>query len=521
MKILITTSGVGSRLGEMTKYTNKSLIRVGNKFVINYIIDLYKNINNVEFLITLGYYGDLVQQYLKLAYPDIKFIYIQIDKYKGEGSSLVYSLLQCKEYVNDTFIYSCCDTIIDDDLDFNFNENTLFLANKNDSSKYASVINDKTYINKINNKGAKIFNNVYIGVAYIKEYKAFFDCLEVIYNKNRLNKQLSDINVYQLMMERNFKFKYKVIEKYFDMGSIDTYKESCDYFKSDFNVLIKYEESISFMKDKVVKFFYSKSKNKSRVARSKILESIVPKINGITDNFYSMDLIKSKPLSEIYDGNIIYKLLNWAKANLWKKIDNTDGFKDICMKFYKDKSYNRINLGLENKTVKDYNIVNGLRIGSIHDLLEKVDFNYLSDSEPTHFHGDFILDNILYENNEKFVLIDWRENFGGDLERGDVYYDLGKLRHNIFFNHKNIEDNLFSINEIDSEKVEVDMKTNFFLINQLNDFDKFVRENNYDLRKIKIINSLIWLNMSPLHEYPLSNFLFNLGKYNLHLNLQN
>ena len=39
MKILITCSGTGSRMGEYTKYTNKALIKIGDKFSIDYIID--------------------------------------------------------------------------------------------------------------------------------------------------------------------------------------------------------------------------------------------------------------------------------------------------------------------------------------------------------------------------------------------------------------------------------------------------------------------------------------------------
>ena len=112
MKIIITTSGIGSRLGDLTKYTNKALVRIGNKFTIDYIIENYKNNKNVSFIITLGYYGDLVKQYLEIAYPNINFEFITIDKYKGDGSSLVYSLLKCKDAIKEDFIYACCDAII-------------------------------------------------------------------------------------------------------------------------------------------------------------------------------------------------------------------------------------------------------------------------------------------------------------------------------------------------------------------------------------------------------------------------
>ena len=40
-KVLITTSGIGSRLGNLTKYTNKCLVRVGKKPTLSYIIESY------------------------------------------------------------------------------------------------------------------------------------------------------------------------------------------------------------------------------------------------------------------------------------------------------------------------------------------------------------------------------------------------------------------------------------------------------------------------------------------------
>ena len=50
-------------------------------------------------------------------------------------------------------------------------------------------------------------------------------------------------------------------------------------------------------------------------------------------------------------------------------------------------------------------------------------------------------------------------------------------------------------------------------------FHKFIVDNNLDLKKVKVLTSLVWINMSPLHEYPFNKFLFNFGKYNLFCNL--
>ena len=53
------------------------------------------------------------------------------------------------------------------------------------------------------------------------------------------------------------------------------------------------------------------------------------------------------------------------------------------------------------------NLINGIQVPPIREMIEQIDFDNLIGSKPTGFHGDFILDNILI-NDEGFTLIDWR-----------------------------------------------------------------------------------------------------------------
>ena len=79
-------------------------------------------------------------------------------------------------------------------------------------------------------------------------------------------------------------------------------------------------------------------------------------------------------------------------------------------------------------------------------MLNKIDWDWFYEkSIPSHFHGDLQPENILYDtNNDKFVLIDWRQRFGNDSEFGDIYYDLGKLYHDIMINGQSILKDMFS-----------------------------------------------------------------------------
>ena len=110
LSVLITTSGTGERLGFLTKYTNKSLVGVGDKYAICYIIENYPI--TTEFIITLGYHGDIVRQFLTLAYPHHCFVFIEIDNFVGPGSSLGYSLLKTKHLLQKPFVFHCCDAVI-------------------------------------------------------------------------------------------------------------------------------------------------------------------------------------------------------------------------------------------------------------------------------------------------------------------------------------------------------------------------------------------------------------------------
>ena len=70
-RVVIPTAGLGSRLKNLTRNLNKSLVSVVNRPVISYIIDQFPA--KCEFVIALGYKGHLVKEFIDLAYPNRKF----------------------------------------------------------------------------------------------------------------------------------------------------------------------------------------------------------------------------------------------------------------------------------------------------------------------------------------------------------------------------------------------------------------------------------------------------------------
>jgi len=507
-KVLITTSGLGSRLGELTDYTNKSLVRIADKPAISYIIESYPD--DTEFVITLGHFGSHIKQFLQLAYPNHNFTFVEVDNYKGPGSSLGYSLLQCKDKINTPFIFHASDTIITDYNPKSPTYNYVVGSHKKDSAQYRTLHLDNNKLIKINEKGELNFDFSYIGVAGIKDYDLFFTELTNLINLN--HDDTSDVHAINNMLSKvDFYGEWINSNNWHDVGNTTELFRTRKSFKSSIEVLDKKDESIFFFKDFVIKFFANSTVNKNRVIRAANLKNLVPDIIDSTENFYKYKKAEGTLFSRSVRKKTFLEFLNWSSKNLWIRQLDTD-FKKKCFDFYITKTKKRISDYLTH--YPESNFINNEYVSDVYDLIESIDINWLCNGVPSQFHGDFILDNIIKTQNG-FCLIDWRQDFVGDLEIGDMYYDLAKLNHNLTVNHNLVNKNLFG-----SSPDNCYILTNSILNECKETLYSFITNKGYDLKKVNILTSLIWINMAPLHEYPFNNFLFNFGKYNLYQNLK-
>jgi len=508
-KVLLTTSGTGSRLGNITKFTNKSLVRVGKKPSISYIIEQYPS--DVEFVVTLGYFGSQVKDFLELAYPNKKFTFVEIDKYEGEGSSLLYSISKTEKYLQEPFIFHACDTITFDEI-LPPTQNWLAGCSSGDPSQYRSfnTLNDKVIC--LNEKGESNCNYYYMGICGIKDYEFFWDRLKTILKENAKEQSLSDCHVIRdLLLHKDV--TYKEFTSWLDIGNMKGLSHARTHINDEFHILDKDDESIFIFENFVIKFFYDKKTCLNRVKRGDILYPYAPKMLGYRDNFYKYEYAKGDLLSRAATEENIEKLINWASACIWNTKTNEE-FEKICEDFYIKKTEKRL-LDFYNKNnIKDCSeTINGYKIPPLFDLLGRAKEILLKDCIPTGFHGDFILDNILIDK-DNFILLDWRQDFGGKIDIGDMYYDLSKLNHNFIVNHDIVNNNLFTIN-IDKNNISCDILCHYNLIKCQQRFLDIVNKKGFNIKKIKILTSIIWLNMSPLHEYKVGLFLYYFGKYNL------
>lgn len=225
-KVLLTTSGIGRRLGDLTRHTNKALVNVGQKPVISYIIDAYPV--ETRFVVTLGHFGDQVKEYLSLAYPDRRFEFVAVDTYTGSGSSLGYSLLHARHALQCPFVYHASDTIVTEKIPLP-DHNWVGVFKGVDSAQYASwkVVNDHEI--KLGDKGASDFDFLHIGLVGVNDYELFWDSLEKKHKENSHDETLGDCQVIVAMQTAGVQFQLHEFLEWHDLGNIAALQHARSY----------------------------------------------------------------------------------------------------------------------------------------------------------------------------------------------------------------------------------------------------------------------------------------------------
>lgn len=144
LPVVIMAGGKGTRLAPLTNVYPKPLIPIGDKTIVETIMDKFVEYDCHNFYISINYKADSIKNYFELiANSEYNVSYFQEEKPMGTAGSL--RLLKDKIYT--TFFVSNCDILIEEDyasiLDYhrkNHNELTVVAAVKTISIPYGTII---------------------------------------------------------------------------------------------------------------------------------------------------------------------------------------------------------------------------------------------------------------------------------------------------------------------------------------------------------------------------------------------
>lgn len=509
-RVCIPTAGTGSRLGGLTKLINKSLVSIANRPMLSHLIEQFPA--DTEFVIALGHKGHLIREFLELAYPQRRFFFAEVASFDGPGSGLGLSLLACKQYLQQPFIFISCDTLVKENIPAP-DENWMAYAEVTNLEPYRTLALEGVNVADICEKGVGKgdTHKAYIGLAGIQDYHSFWAAMqdggsEAIETgeAHGMRALLPNINALGF--------------SWYDTGNPEALARAREAYREPDapNILEKANEAIWFVGDQVIKFSDDQKFIANRVKRVQELQGFVPDVTGAQPHVYRYPKVEGKVLSEVITLPLFERMLEHSKL-FWQKkplsVDAVKDFRGTCMRFYRDKTLERVELFYKNFSQHDgTESINGIAMPKLATLLNDMDWDWLADGLPGRFHGDFHFENILWNaSDERFTFLDWRQDFGGDLSTGDIYYDFAKLLHGLIISHELIAGDFYSV-DWQSEEINYTFHRKQILVECERRVGEWLEIEGYDKRKVWVLTALIYLNIAALHHHPYSLLLYALGK---------
>lgn len=512
--VCILAAGKGSRLCDYSDFIHKCLLPLGEKPVLTRIIEKFPQ--STRFIIAVHHRATQIQDYLNSAHPDlnVKFVYVQ--SIEGPQAGPGYSLMQCRDYLQTPFYLVCSDTIWNQQFkDLVSLEHTNWIGCSNIESKFQKnfcnlTIDENQNITGVyDKKEAGALNTLaFVGLAYIRTPEAFFNNFQY----DPINGEIQISNGFQSLL------KYEVVRAvpidWIDTGNIENYKAAA----SKYSLQDKQDEFTYFVNGRVIKFFCDEAIALARLNRGLLRPDIFPENIERSGQF----------LSYVYkDGHNLYSKLNaqrfsdflfWMDNSVWElDLQKTQDFQSKCRDFYIGRANNRLNL-FEKRFGTSW--FSEAKIDKVYSkdprsLLSMLTSFHFRESQPSFFHGDLTLANIIDCDQGSFALVDWRQDFAGSLSKGDICLDFAKLMISLKYNLEEclsarhplwvVDEQGYCLNVPSTEDAEL----------LLHILRNFVVSKGISWEYIELCASLSLLAMAGIHKGPVAITYFLLGTRDL------
>lgn len=489
--VVLLTAGTGSRMGKYADVTNKTLLPIEGKAIISHIIEQFDS-TNTRFIIAVGYKQQLVIDYVSLAHRDLNVTYVHVEDFSTSTSGPAQSLLSCRPEIGEgtPFYVIACDALYEG-LDSITEEMNTICASRIDpieSPAYCNLVVHPDRIEVVDKKfctSGLAFN----GGAFIKDAVTFWKNL----SGTELSSGLASLDC--CVQETGW----------VDLGTFEKYQNyllkttPCDFSKT--------AEMLYIINGKVIKWFSDESITINRLLRTKSREKLFPAISDRRNGFYAYDFVPGKVLYDCITPEIFDEFLRWLSFEFWPTHVACTDLDNHCYAFYFEKTMQRLQAFKEKHPDFNPTFINGEPMKlTMEEGLKQLDWDAICQSDlyqrSAFIHGDLQFDNVIYDGG-KFTALDWRQDFAGDLEVGDLYYDIAKLKGGLILCYDAIKRGEFKFTEEEEGHYTARRFKRF-------EYDAYIDKLEHLLPNpvIDDIVTLIFLNMAPLHSEPLDKFLF-------------
>lgn len=105
MQLVLLAAGRGSRLG--VAVTNKCFLKIHNKCLLDYNLEMFLTLGISEIIIIVGYNSNYIKDYIGSAYHNIPVIYVTQEQLLG----IAHAIKIASDYIHDSFIMCLSDEL--------------------------------------------------------------------------------------------------------------------------------------------------------------------------------------------------------------------------------------------------------------------------------------------------------------------------------------------------------------------------------------------------------------------------
>lgn len=226
MHAIIPVAGVGTRLRPHTHTLPKVLLNVAGKPILGHILDKLLEEGVTSATIIVGYYGELVKEYVSANYSfDVTFV----EQPVREG--LGHSVYLARETFGETpLLIILGDTIFNVDLRpvLASEYSTLGVKTVEDPRRFGVVEMNGQFVEQLVEKPEVPKTNLAIvGLYFIKNPSLLSDCLaDIVDNDRRTRGEYQLTDALQMMIDRGEQFTTFPVESWYDCGKPETLLET-------------------------------------------------------------------------------------------------------------------------------------------------------------------------------------------------------------------------------------------------------------------------------------------------------
>ncbi len=501
---------------------------INQKIAFDYIYDQYKNLHTKVDIICYENADKVERRLRKVIGNEIKV------RKLPELHDLGYTILYAIENIDEPIVINFADTIVMDPI-ADISGDAFFYQEDYMSETWTYFDEENGIITHIYDKEAineEIKKKLFVGVFKIINTHDFSECLRnAVQQKNK--KMNSFYHALELYSKKH-PMQAVLTNNWFDIGHEDK------YYNSKLEVRAREFNHITIDKNRGILKKTSDDKDKF-IGEIKWYLKLPADVEYVRPRIfnYSTSYVNPYVSMEYYAYHTVHELFLYGDLTLQQWIDIFNRIRFVCDDFKRytvqdanirqalEEMYLTKTLQRFEKMKKDERFlaffespitVNGKKYQPLEKIivaLETVIPEMLYDVDTFNIiHGDLCFANIMVDSNFSFIkVIDPRGKFGTYDIYGDFRYELAKLFHSVDGKYDFIIKDLFDLDyNIETSCINYRIQNRKREFNLYKVFlDTFAAEIGNDLRKVELIEALLFLSMIPLHGESIRHQMVMLG----------